>query len=71
MLAKQGAPKHVLTYVMPLVGLNRALVAQGLKVMARREHAGIAALLIGLALAIASLREGEKFTVPHLSASRL
>lgn len=31
--------------VMPLVGLNRALVAQGLKVMARREHAGIAALL--------------------------
>ncbi len=31
--------------VMPLTGVNRALVAQGLKVMARREHAGIAALL--------------------------
>jgi single-stranded-DNA-specific exonuclease len=31
--------------VMPLVGLNRALVAQGLKVMARRERPGIAALL--------------------------
>ncbi|MGK7869944.1 single-stranded-DNA-specific exonuclease RecJ [Falsiroseomonas sp. E2-1-a20] len=31
--------------VMPLVGLNRALVAQGLKVMARRGRAGIAALL--------------------------
>jgi single-stranded-DNA-specific exonuclease len=31
--------------VMPLTGLNRALVAQGLKVMARRERAGIAALL--------------------------
>ena len=30
-----------------------------------------AALLIGLALAIPSLRDGEKFTVPHLSASRL
>jgi single-stranded-DNA-specific exonuclease len=31
--------------VMPLTGLNRALVAQGLKVMARRERPGIAALL--------------------------
>jgi single-stranded-DNA-specific exonuclease len=31
--------------VMPLTGLNRALVAQGLKVMARRSRAGIAALL--------------------------
>ncbi len=31
--------------VMPLTGLNRALVAQGLKVMARRERAGLAALL--------------------------
>ena len=31
--------------VMPLVGLNRALVTQGLKVMARRERPGIAALL--------------------------
>jgi single-stranded-DNA-specific exonuclease len=31
--------------VMPLVGLNRALVTQGLKVMARRERIGIAALL--------------------------
>ncbi len=31
--------------VMPLVGVNRALVAQGLKVMARRERPGIAALL--------------------------
>jgi len=31
--------------VMPLTGLNRALVAQGLKVMARRGRAGIAALL--------------------------
>lgn len=31
--------------VMPLTGINRALVAQGLKVMARRERAGIAALL--------------------------
>jgi single-stranded-DNA-specific exonuclease len=31
--------------VMPLTGVNRALVAQGLKVMARRERAGIAALL--------------------------
>jgi single-stranded-DNA-specific exonuclease len=30
--------------VVPLTGLNRALVAQGLKVMARRAHAGIAAL---------------------------
>lgn len=30
--------------VVPLVGLNRALVAQGLKVMARRGNAGIAAL---------------------------
>jgi single-stranded-DNA-specific exonuclease len=31
--------------VMPLSGLNRALVAQGLKVMARRRRPGIAALL--------------------------
>ena len=31
--------------VMPLTGVNRALVAQGLKVMARRGHAGVAALL--------------------------
>jgi single-stranded-DNA-specific exonuclease len=31
--------------VMPLTGLNRALVAQGLKLIARRERPGIAALL--------------------------
>ncbi len=31
--------------VMPLVGLNRALVCQGLKVMTRRSRPGIAALL--------------------------
>jgi single-stranded-DNA-specific exonuclease len=31
--------------VMPLTGLNRALVAQGLKVMAQRRRPGIAALL--------------------------
>jgi len=31
--------------VMPLTGLNRALVCQGLKVMARRDRPGIAALL--------------------------
>ena len=31
--------------VMPMTGLNRALVAQGLKLMARRERPGIAALL--------------------------
>jgi single-stranded-DNA-specific exonuclease len=31
--------------VMPLIGVNRALVAQGLKVMARRQRPGIAALL--------------------------
>jgi single-stranded-DNA-specific exonuclease len=31
--------------VMPLTGLNRALVAQGLRVMARRARPGIAALL--------------------------
>ena len=31
--------------VMPLVGVNRALVTQGLKVMQRRERPGIAALL--------------------------
>jgi single-stranded-DNA-specific exonuclease len=31
--------------VMPLTGLNRALVSQGLKVMARRERPGLAALL--------------------------
>jgi single-stranded-DNA-specific exonuclease len=31
--------------VMPLTGINRALVAQGLKVMARRGRPGIAALL--------------------------
>jgi single-stranded-DNA-specific exonuclease len=31
--------------VMPLIGVNRALVAQGLRVMARRERPGIAALL--------------------------
>ena len=31
--------------VMPLSGLNRALVTQGLKVMARRQRTGIAALL--------------------------
>lgn len=30
---------------MPLIGLNRALVSQGLKVMARRERAGLAALI--------------------------
>lgn len=30
--------------VMPLTGLNRALVAQGLKVMAKRENVGLAAL---------------------------
>jgi single-stranded-DNA-specific exonuclease len=35
--------------VMPLTGVNRALVTQGLKVMARRGHAGVAALLdVGL-----------------------
>lgn len=35
--------------VMPLTGVNRALVAQGLKVMANRGHAGVAALLdVGL-----------------------
>jgi single-stranded-DNA-specific exonuclease len=35
--------------VMPLTGVNRALVAQGLKVMARRGRAGVAALLdVGL-----------------------
>jgi single-stranded-DNA-specific exonuclease len=31
--------------VMPLTGLNRALVTQGLKVLARRERPGLAALL--------------------------
>lgn len=31
--------------VMPLTGLNRALVAQGLKIMARRARPGIAALI--------------------------
>jgi single-stranded-DNA-specific exonuclease len=31
--------------VMPLTGINRALVTQGLKVMARRERAGVTALL--------------------------
>ncbi len=31
--------------VMPLTGVNRAFVCQGLKVMARRSRAGIAALL--------------------------
>ncbi len=31
--------------VMPLIGVNRALVCQGLKVMGRRERPGIAALL--------------------------
>jgi single-stranded-DNA-specific exonuclease len=31
--------------VMPLIGLNRALVCQGLKVMARRARPGVAALL--------------------------
>lgn len=31
--------------VMPLVGLNRALVTQGLKIMSRRDRPGIAALL--------------------------
>lgn len=31
--------------VMPLTGLNRAFVTQGLKIMARRERVGIAALL--------------------------
>ena len=31
--------------VMPLTGVNRALVAQGLKVMARREGTGMAALI--------------------------
>ena len=31
--------------VMPLTGVNRALVTQGLKVMAQRGHAGVAALL--------------------------
>ncbi len=31
--------------VMPLLGVNRALVSQGLKVMARRARPGIAALL--------------------------
>src|SRR5690606_35623847 len=30
--------------VVPLIGLNRAFVAQGLKVMARRGNAGLAAL---------------------------
>ncbi|MBL6456891.1 single-stranded-DNA-specific exonuclease RecJ [Belnapia sp. T6] len=35
--------------VMPLTGVNRALVTQGLKVMAKRGHAGVAALLdVGL-----------------------
>ena len=35
--------------VMPLRGLNRALVVQGLRVMARRERPGIAALLAAAA----------------------
>ncbi len=37
--------------VMPLVGLNRALVVQGLRVMARRDRPGIAALLTAAASA--------------------
>lgn len=39
--------------MMPLIGVNRALVCQGLKVMARRERPGVAALL-----AIAQTRPG-------------
>ena len=35
--------------VMPLTGLNRALVMQGLRVMARRARPGIAALLVAAA----------------------
>ncbi len=35
--------------VMPLTGLNRALVVQGLRVMARRARPGIAALLVAAA----------------------
>ncbi len=31
---------------MPLTGVNRALVCQGLKVMARRARPGVAALLV-------------------------
>ena len=40
--------------VMPLTGLNRALVVQGLRVMARRDRPGIAALLAAAASAEAA-----------------
>jgi single-stranded-DNA-specific exonuclease len=56
--------------VMPLTGLNRALVAQGLKVMARRGRAGIAALLdVGLAKDAPSAHTLGYLLGPRINAS--
>ncbi len=53
--------------VMPLIGLNRALVTQGLKVMGRRARPGIQALL-----EVASVRDGPSaFTCGYVLGPRI
>ena len=56
--------------VMPLTGVNRALVTQGLKVMARRGHAGVAALLdVGLVKDVPSAHSLGFVLGPRINAS--
>ena len=56
--------------VMPLTGVNRALVTQGLKVMAKRGHAGVAALLdVGLVRDVPSAHSLGFVLGPRINAS--
>jgi single-stranded-DNA-specific exonuclease len=56
--------------VMPLTGVNRALVTQGLKVMAKRGHAGIAALLdVGLVRDVPSAHSLGFVLGPRINAA--
>jgi single-stranded-DNA-specific exonuclease len=56
--------------VMPLTGVNRALVTQGLKVMAKRGHAGVAALLdVGLVKDVPSAHSLGFVLGPRINAS--
>ncbi len=56
--------------VMPLTGLNRALVVQGLRVMARRDRVGLAALLEAAAIKAAPSAMTCGFALgPRINAS--
>ena len=56
--------------VMPLTGVNRALVTQGLKVMAKRSHAGVAALLdVGLVRDVPTAHSLGFVLGPRINAS--